>query len=34
MYRLFVALRVWKVFFSPPVWPTSGQTEQKGLVYE
>src|SRR6266568_1737142 len=30
MRRLFVALRVWKVSFSPPVWPTSGQTERLG----
>ena len=31
MHRLFVALRVWKVFFSPPVWPTLGQTERLGV---
>src|SRR2546429_4366333 len=31
MYRLFVALRVWKVSFSPPVWPTSGQIERLGV---
>jgi hypothetical protein len=28
MHRLFVALRVWKVSFSPPFWPTSGQIER------
>src|SRR5256886_2649938 len=31
MYRLFVALRVWKVSFSPPFWPTSGQIERLGV---
>src|SRR5436309_4204728 len=31
MYRLFVAFRVWKVSFSPPVWPTSGQIERLGV---
>src|SRR2546429_9346342 len=31
MYRLFVALRVWKVSFSPPAWPTSGQAERLGV---
>ncbi len=30
MHRLCVALRVWKVSFSPPIWPTSGQTERLG----
>ncbi len=28
----FVAFLVWKFSFSPPLWPTAGQTEQKGLV--
>src|SRR5436305_9823905 len=31
MYRLFVAFRVWKVSFPPPVWPTSGQIERLGV---